>query len=348
MAYIDESKLVAYQSKTIQNEIKKPVLGAVDFMRAQTPKFKGLGADLKNKIENANGQTVSMISMKELTPSVATAFSFDIPINLGESASTNVTIYQFWTGFHAYKYSHSNNALSEAEYYMEKYEESDKALAEAVSTQIATIMAARRTQLLTTTGVPSGMAFNTTSDSLTIANALKPTPFFDNLETLMRLNDMEGTYSMLSSIGLGFILATHKMYGATNDKNLLAQSLPSLFYDKKITVPSGSDASGYFVKEGAFGLVESYPIEFLQRASVGTTAKWDIGSMNLPLTKMRPLLYEEDYKADTNSVNSGRPTSRMTVGKKIGMGVSFAVLSSYNSDLSSRVNDVLRVDFTTA
>jgi hypothetical protein len=348
MAFIDSSKLVAYQSKTVQKEIKKPVLEAVDFMRAQTPLFKGLGADLKNAIENANGQTVSMISMKDLTTEAATEFSFDIPLNLGESASTNVTIYQFWTGFHAYKYAHAKNAISEEEYYMVKYAECDKTLAESVSAQIATIMAARRTQVLTTTGVPSGMAFNPTSDSLTIANALKATPFFDNLETLMTLNDMEGTYSMLSSIGLGFILSTHKMYGAANDKNLLAQSLPSLFYDKKITAPSGSDASGYFVKDGAFALVESYPIEFLQRASVGTTAKWDIGSMNLPLAKMRPLLYEEEYKADTNSVNSGRPTSGMTVGKKIGMGVSFAVLSSYNSDLTTRPNDVLRVDFTTA
>jgi hypothetical protein len=348
MAYIDNTALVAYQTRDLQKEIKIPQVGAIEFAKQQTQYFPNLTPELVNKIRNANGQAIQMSAIKEGTVTVGTAFTFDIPMNLGETAYQTVTIYQFWAGFNFFEYDFANNAVAKQAYLQAKYEECDKALANAISTQLITNYNSRRTQVLTTTGAPSGIAFDATADALEVSLALRSTNFLDNFNTLMKQNRLVGTYSMLNSWGMAHILAYHKMYGSNNEKNLLNQMMPSMFYDDNITVTTGSDATSYLVKDGAFGIVESVPVEFASGARVGD-AIWSYGDMEMPITKMRPLLYQETFKADTSSLTSSdRPTSAMTVGTKIGIGHSFGFVQTYNSAIGTRANDCVRVDMLNA
>lgn len=346
MAYILETALNAYQSQKLQTELKKPTYGIIPFVKEGTG--RGQIDDMtRQMIATANGRSVDISALKETTPSVATSFSYTIDANLGETAKTTVTIYNFWTGFHFNPYDFSNNAAAAEEYKMRKIEECDKALGGAVATQLRTIVNARRTQVLVATGAPSGFAFNTTSDSVTIANALKEKPFFDYINTILSQNEIDGEFVGVATPSLGYIIANHRLYGAANDKNLMGQAFPQIYMDTKMSVTAASDATMFMAKKGAIELVPSYPIEFLQNLVPVADTNFSVGSVELPMLGMKPLLYEERVKYDGSALTS-RPTAAMTKLIKYGIGVSFGVVYSYNSDLTAKVNDIVKVELTTA
>ena len=344
MSYIDSTALVKYQNKVLQNEIDIPEHGALKFLEDQTPQYRWLDDELKQKIMKANGRSISQIAQNELSPTVTTSFSFDIPLSLGTTAEQAITIYQFWTGFTYYPHDFSNNAARMEDYVANKYEECDKVLAASKASQILTVLNARKTQALDVTGAPTGILFNA-SDYITIASALQDDPFFSYLSAIMKQNSQIGTYSMLSSISLEHTLANHKLYGKANEKNLLSQNFPKFYVEDEQDVTSGSNFTGYFVKNGCIAEAESIPSEFTSGENIGNVSRWGVGDMKLPISRQRPLIFEKEVEADTrNLTSSDRPTSAMTKGIKVGVGISFALLYNYNSAIATRVNDIAKVE----
>ena len=72
----------------------------------------------------------------------------------------------------------------------------------------------------------------------------------------------------------------------------------------------------------------------------GDVAQWGLGSELLPYTAMRPLLYSEKVKADGEFLNG----NKMSYKIRHGVGVQFAITVNYNQDLTTKVNDILRVE----
>lgn len=348
MAYILETELNAYQTLRAQTEMKTPKHGVIPFVLEQTPLVQ-VDMDTVEKIKNANGRSVDISAIKESTPTVASAFSYTIPALYGETDKTTVTIYNLWTGFHFNALDFANNAIAAEQFKLARIQECDKALSKEAAEILLSVLDTRRTQVLTDTGAPTGVAFDGTADALEIALAQQSNPFFDYINTILAQNDIDGDAMAVASHSIGHILANHRLYGANNDKNLLGQSFPSIKGEASLTPTAGSNATAYVVKAGAIGLFPSYPIEFASGgAGAPADVKFGVGSVALPMSGLKPLLYEEVQKFDGTALGTARPTAAMTYKTIYGIGLSFGVVTSYNSDLANRVNDIVKVELLSA
>lgn len=343
MSYLIDTALNNYQSKLAQTEIKLPTNGAIDFVKQQTPQTQ-VDAETADKIKNANGRTVDISAIKESSLSVATSFSYNLDANRSDTAKSSVTIYNLWVSFFANKYDFANNAVRYQQYLDNKLVEADKALANKMSELIIARMETRKTQVFEDTGMPSGVAFNETADAVQIALAKHSDPFFDYLNTAFITNKIADRESLvLASPQLGYIIAKHRLYGQANEKNLMGQTFPQILTDHNLAITTGSNATFYQAQAGALGLFESIPIEFAMNDNSVKDYQFSVGAQAMPLCKMKPLILEIDAIQDNNGLTS-RPTDRMTVTKKYGIGLSFALVHSYNSDLTTNVNDIVKVE----
>ena len=341
MAYLMDTVLNAYQSKLAQTEIKTGVHGVIPFVKEQTP-FAQVDPDTINAIKSANGRTVDISAIKETDITVASAFSYDLASHRSETAKTSVTIYQLWTSFFFNEFDFANNAVGATQYLSNKLLEVDNALAEKKAEILLGILNTRRTQVFNDAGKPTGVQFNTTPDALTIALAQESDPWFDYIQSFMVQNKLSGQYSAVATPSLGITLAKHKLYSTYNDKNLMGQAFPKIFMDNKLSPTAGSNATLFFARNGAIASYDSIPVEFERGASVPGT-QFYVGAQELAMTGQKPLVVEIDERYNGTGL-TGRPTDPMTLHKRIGMGVSFAAVTSYNSDITTKVNDILKVE----
>jgi len=346
MAYLLDTELNALQTRTVQTELKNKKHGALKFVSDQTVKNPSITQEVKTAVENANGRYVDISALKEVATNVTTTFSYDITPNLSTSEKTRVTVYTFMTSFQYNPYTFVNNAIGESEYLINKLDECDKALANAVSAQEIAILEARKTQILDVTGAPTGIDFND-SDYVTITAAQQTNPFFDYLSTIMLQNNLDGEYSALGSISLGHVIANHRLYGANNDKNLMGQAFPMVYGDVNLAPTSGSNATMYLVKDGAIGIIPTYPAIFKAGENRIPGIEFSIGASPLVRTGLQPLIMKQTAAYDESAL-SGHQAAGMSLVQNYKIGVSFALVYSYNSAIASTVNDVVKVELTTA
>lgn len=346
MAYLLDTELSAIQTSTTDTELRTKTHGAIPFVQNQTGSVTALTQEVKTAIENANGQYVDISALQEMTPNVTTSFSYDITPNLSTSDKTRVTVYTFFSSFQYNPYTFVNNAIAGSEYKQNKLKEIDKALASSVANTMLTVLDARKSQVLDVTGAPAGILFNA-GDYITVNAAEQAKPFFDKLETIMMQNDLDGTYSAVATHSLRHILADIKQYGSSNDKNLLAQSFPDTYFESNLAVTANSNATAYLVKDGAMGVQQTYPAIFKANENRIPGIEFSIGGFPLPQTGMQPLIMKQVAAYDESAL-SGHQAAGMSLVENYKVGVSFAVVSTYNSDIATRVNDVVKVELTVA
>lgn len=345
MSYLLDTALLAYQSKEAQTELKKPKHGVIPFVLNQSKDVQ-ISPDTIQKIKTANGQSIDISAIKEMTPAVTNSFSYDLEANRSETAKTRITIYTYWTSFYFNKYDFANQAITPDQYFMNKVIECDKSLSSAVSTDLISNLDTRKSQVMDDTGLPSGVTFNTSADAVKITKAAQAKPFFTYLNTLLDQNNLDGARSLVSTQTLGYAIADHSIYGKYNEKDLMGQLIPSYYGESNLAATTDSDATAYMVRNGAIGLFPTIPAEFAAGDNSVPGVKFSVGGLALPMTGLKPLVLEIDATYQGNGLTS-RPTDNMTVTKKIGVGVSFGVVNSYNSDLASNVNDVVKVELLT-
>ena len=346
MAYLLDTELAAIQTSTVETEIRKKSHGVIPFAFDQTPSMPALTPEVKKAIENANGRYVDISALQEMTPNVTTSFSYDITPNLSTSDKTRVTVYTFMSSFQYNPYTFLNNTIDGEAYKINKLKEIDKALSSSISNTLLSVLDARKTQVLDITGAPSGVLFNA-SDYVTMSAAIQAKPFFDYLETIAMQNDLDGSYSAVGTHSLRHILADIKQYGSSNDKNLLAQSFPSTYFESNLAVTASSNATAYFVKDGAIGIQPTYPAIFKNNENRIPGIEFSIGGLPLPQTGMLPLIMKQTQAFDETALSS-HSAAGMSMVENYKVGVSFAVVSTYNSDITTRVNDVIKLELLTA
>lgn len=342
MAYLLQTELAAIQTSTTETELRKKTHGVIPFAFDQTPSMPALTSEVKAAIEMANGRYVDISALKEMTPDITRSFTYDITPNLSESDKTRVTVYTVMSSFQYNPYTFLNNAAGAEEYKINKLKEIDKAIASDVSTTLLSILDARKTQVLDVTGAPTGVLFNA-SDYVTMTEAVQAKPFFDYLETIMMQNNLNGEYSAVGTHSLRHILADIKQYGSSNDKNLLAQSFPTTYFESNLAVTASSNATAYMVKDGAIGIQQTYPAIFVANESRIPGIEFSIGAQPLPQTGMKPLIMKQTQAYDETALSSHQAAG-MSLVENYKVGVSFAVVSTYNSDITTRVNDVVKLE----
>lgn len=352
--FIDFSVLNAYQDRVTQTEKDQQRYGLIEALKHNTPMNKVLASPaLKAHLQTVQGRTTQYTGLKEDVITTTSVESFTIPSHLSVSEQKTLTSVSIFSGFRVYPGYFVNNTIEMSTYVQNKYDEVFSAMAAAKETQIANVLSTYKTQVLNgVTQINNGdgtFAFNDSLDTLTVDAAGQKDALFANLKTIMRINKKAGNYNMAVNEG-GFNLAINEIlkFGATNSENrqFALNQLPTIFETLGIA-PSTFQFVAYLLKDGAIGSVQNYPFDFRNGTVVGDK-KWGIMPTPAPYIGERLNVFHNIEATDASDLGESTSDLRMTSYEEWGFLDKFFLVPNYNSDLGTRVNDIVKVTGATS
>jgi hypothetical protein len=351
--FIDFSVLNAYQDRKVQTEKLTQRYGLIDCLKYNTPMNKVLSPTLKAHLQTVEGRTTQYTGLKEDVITTTSVESFTIPAHLSETEQKTLTAVSIFSGFQVYPAWFQNNVVNYQEYLMNKYDEVFAAMAAAKETQIASVLSSYKNQVaLDVTQINGGdgvFAFDADLDTVTCNKAAQKDMLFANLKTLARIHKITGNYNFVVNEG-GFNLAMNEIlkYGAANDKNLanMANMMPTIFETLGIS-STGFQFVSYMLRDGAIGGVQNYPFDFRNGSTVDSKV-WGIMDTPAPYIGERLNVYYNKEAVDASSLGDTSSHLRMTTMEEWGFLDKFFLVTNYNSDLTTRVNDIFKVTGATS
>lgn len=347
--FIDFSVLLAYQDRMTATERRPQSYGLIDCLKYNTPFNKVLNPTLKAHLQQVEGRTTQFTGLKEDVITTTSSESFTIPAHLSDSEQVSISSISIFSGFQVYPAWFQNNTIAYQDYLANKYDEVFATMAAAKETQIANFLNTNKTQVL-----PSGVvqvnngdgvfAFDTTNDWVSATKAAQTDVLFSNLKTLFRLNKLAGNYNAVVNEG-GFNLAINEIlkFGATNAENrqFVMNQLPVLFETLGI---SGAiyQFIAYMMRDGAFGGVQNYSFDFRTGTNVDSKV-WGITPIAVPYVGERLNAYYNKEAVDASALGDTTAHLKMTSMEEWGFLDKFFLVSNYNSDLTTRVSDIVKV-----
>jgi hypothetical protein len=256
-----------------------------------------------------------------------------------------------FSGFRHYPASYANNSIDSDWARMEVMKNVAYAMGSSVETILATVLENRKSQQLGfTTQVSQGdgtFTFSTVTDTLTVSKAAQKETMFYNLEVLMEANELGGGYRIVTNRGgLALQKAEQLKYGVNNDKNLQALGMfPMDRMYESGNISAGSDVfQGWLVRDGAIGVIENFPYDFINGTEIAGR-KWSITDVDLPFCRMRANIYTNSEATEATAlITSGTDSNlKMTHFEEMGIWLRFYVVYRYNSSISTRANDIVKI-----
>jgi hypothetical protein len=353
MAYLDATMWLDFQDSNAVNEKRFGELGLVNLAKNSTAFVDYISPEARQRLASTSSlRDVQIPVMKDQTVTVVTTpgFAF-IPANLETTDQYAFTCYDVFSGMRHYPASYGNNAVNEQWALNQKMLNVAYKMGQSIESVIQTVLESRKTQVLDfTTQVSQGagaFTFNAGTDTLEVSKASQKETMFYNLEMLMAANDLGGQYALATSRGGTAVQKSEALkYGANNSVNL--QALPFLPMDRlheSATISPASDVfNGYLVRDGAIGVYENFPYDFQAGTVIGGKS-WSISDTEIPFTGMRANIYTNNEATDATALVSGGTDSNliMTHFSEMAIWIRFYVVYRYNSDLTTRANDIVKI-----
>lgn len=358
MAYLDATLWNDIQVSDATNDKRFAELGIIDAVKASTPAVDYIPPSAQAALRSTSSlRDVEIPVLKDQTVSVVTTPGFDfIPDNLGETAKYSFVPVDVFSGLRFYPASYENNMV-DADWARDQIMKNVAyACANTIEGLLATTLESRKTQVLDyTTQVSQGdgtFVFDAPSDTLNVNKAAQKETMFYNLEQLMAANELAGNYRLVNSRGgLAVQKSEAAKYGSNNDKNLQALGfLPMDRLHESGNISAGSDVfNGWFLRDGSIGIYENFPHDF-RNGTVVNGRKWGVSDVELPFAKMRANIYTNTEATDATALISSGTDSNliMTHFEEMAIWFRFYQVYRYNSDLTTRPNDIVKISGATS
>jgi hypothetical protein len=354
MAYLDATDWLDIQSTNATNEKRFSQLGIVDAVKDSTPGTRDyiLPSDVEKMRTLSSLRDVQLPVIKDQTVVVNTTpgFSF-IPSNLPESAQYTFNAVDVFSGFRHYPGQFANNAMNEEFVKKEVMKNVAYGMGNTVETLLTTVLEARKTQLLNfTTQVSQGdgtYSFNSGTDLLEINKAAQKETMFFNLENLMTNNELPGNYRIVTSRGGLTVQKSERLkYQMNNSKDLSALGMypENQMYETGNISPGSDIFNGYLLRDGAIGMIENFPFDF-RNGTEFAGKKWSITDVELPFARMRANIYVNNEATNATALIGAGTDSNMimTHFQEMAIWLRFYIVYRYNSDLTTRANDIVKI-----
>jgi len=352
MAFLNGTLLNDLQSDMATNEKYFSPLGVIDAVKDSTASANYIPPTVRENLSTISGLRKAEIPViKDQSVTVVTTPGFEyIPSNLPESDKYWFQPYDVFSGMRHYPSANDNNMIDAEFQSREVLKNVLYEMGNTVEGILLTNLDARKTQVLGFTEQVSATtgdyAFDATPDILKIKKAAQDETMFYSAEALMGANEVGGNFRIVTNrAGLARQKAEALKYGANNDKNLQALGFfgaDRMYESGNITTSAKFD--GYMFRDGAIGVFENFPSDF-RKGTEFAGKKWAVSDMDLPFVNMRANIYTDTNATNATSlITSGVDSNLiMTSYEEMGIWVRFYVVYRYNSDLSTRVNDVVKV-----
>jgi hypothetical protein len=353
MTFINATLWNDLQPTDATNEKRFAELGLVDAVKESTPAtaeyIPPSGRERMASLSSLRNIDIPVIKDQQVVVNQSPGFS--IPANLEETDTYFFQPYNVFSGFRHYPAAYDNNQLDQEFAIREKMKNIAYAMGNEMESVLSTVIETRKTQLLDYTAqVSTGTgtyAFDAGTDTLEVDLAAQNETMFYSLSELMEANELGGSYRIVTSrAGMARQMGEMLKYGPNNEKNLAALGflgMDRIHQTKNISV--GSDIfNGYFMRDGSIGMYENFPTDF--RAGTRFAGKeWSISDMELPFCRMRANIFTNNEATDATAlITSGTDSNlQMTHFEEMAVWLRFYVVYRYNSDLTTRANDIVKI-----
>jgi hypothetical protein len=353
MANLDATMWLDLQSTNATNEKRKSELGLIDLFKMSSEQCKFISPSTRQnmqKLSSLRKDQIPVIVDQNVSVVTTPGFTF-IPQNLETSDKYSFVAYDVFSGFRHYPALYDNNQIDSDYAAKEKMDNIAYAIGNTVEGILQTNLEARKTQLLNfTVPVSQGdgtYVFNATTKVLEISKAAQKETMFGNLDGLMASNELPGNYHLVTSRGGTIVQKFEALkYSGGNSKNIAALPFwPLENIHETGNITAGANVfNGYIVREGAVGVIENFPFDFRNNTKLADKT-WSISPIELPYVKMRANIYVNNAATDATALTTPGPDSNliMTTYHEMGIWVRFYVVYTYNSNLATRVNDVVKI-----
>lgn len=353
MAYLDKTVLNDFQAQEATNEKFEANYGMLDLVKDSTPFVDYVPPSVKERLSTLTGNRSAKIPvMKDQTVTVTTTPGFsNIPINLGESDTYFFTAYDVFSGFRLYPSTFEDNQIDGEWWRANTIRNVLKAMAVAKDDVMETVMESRKTQLLSyDTQVSQGdgtFVFQGASDTLEINKAAQKDTMFTYLNELMRANQLGGQYRIVTSPGGLLVSEVDAMKHQSEQAVQRLWSQSAVPIDRRYTTdqlsPGSDNFTGFFVRDGAIGQFSNWPWDFRNKTQFAGK-EWGITQAEMPYIKSQPSFYVNKEATDASAlVASGNANATMTHFEEMAIWDRFYVVYRYNSDLTTRQNDIVKI-----
>ena len=353
MSYLDASLWNDLQVSGAENEKRFSELGLVNAVKASTQFVDYIPPSAKEALKTTSAlRDVKIPIIKDQTVVVnqTPGFSF-IPSNLEESDVYSFSAVDVFSGFRHYPATYENNMIDGKAALDQKMKNISYAVGNTAETILATTLEARKTQLFSfTTQVNQGSlsgtyTFNGGTDTLEINKAAQQQTMFSSIDELFQANEVGGNLRYVTNrAGLAVQKMEALQFGANNTRDLQALGMvtPDRMHQTG-NISAGSDVfNGYAFRDGAIGTFENYPWDFRNGTEFGGR-KWSVSDVELPFINMRANIYTNNEATNADSLVSGDSNAIMTHFQEMAIWVRFYIVYRYNSDLSTRAQDIVKI-----
>lgn len=345
---IDFSVLNAYQDRITQTEKRQQKYGLIESLQYNTPMCPVLTPTLKAHLQTVEGRATEYTGLKEDVITTTTTESFTVPSNLSTSEQKTLSLITIASGFQVYPAWFQNNTIAYEEYLANKYDEVFAAMASAKETQIGNLLNTNKTQTIDGIAQINGgdgtFAFDDTNDWVSANKAAQKDVLFSNLESLFGINKMAGSHNaVVNKGGLNLALNEILKFGAVNSENrqFIQNQLP-LYFETLGISPSSYQFIMYMMNDGAIGGVQNYPFDFRTGTNVDSKL-WGITDTPVPYVNERLNVYYNREATDASSLADTTSHLKMTSMEEWEFIDKFFLVTKYNSDLTTRVSDIVKV-----
>lgn len=355
MANLDATDWNDIQVTDATNEKRFSPLGIVDLVKDSTAAVDFIPPSAKEQMRVASSlRNVQIPVLKDQVVTVVQTPGFNfIPSNLPESDQYTFTAVDVFSGFRHYPGQFANNTIDAEWAKGQVMKNVAYEMGNTIESILSTTLESRKSQLLNfTTQVSQGSGggtytFNGGTDTLEINKAAQQKTMFANLTELMAANELGGEYSVVvNRAGLAVQKTEALQFGANNNNNL--QALGMFGADQMHetgNISAGSDIfNGFLVRDGAIGVIENFPFDFVNGTEIAGR-KWSISDVELPFARMRANIFVNNEATDgTALVGAGTDSNLiMTHFQEMAIWFRFYVVFPFNSDLTTRANDIVKI-----
>jgi hypothetical protein len=352
MSFLNGTLLNDLQSDQGTNEKYFSELGVIDAVKASTPSANYIPPSIKASLASMSSlRNAEIPVIKDQAVTVVTTPGFEyIPSNLPESDKYFFQAYDVFSGMRHYPSANANNMLDSEFQSREVLKNVLYEMGNTVEGILLTSMDSRKTQVLGSTEQVSAAtgdyAFDATPDILKVKRAAQEETMFYSLEALMAANEVAGNYRIVTNrAGLARQKAEALKYGSGNEKNL--QALNFFGADRMHesgNITSSAKFDGYLLRDGSIGAVENFPEDF-RAGTEFAGKKWSVSDLDLPFVNMRANIFTDKNATNGESLITSGKDSNMTMThfEEMAIWVRFYVVYRYNSDLGTRVNDIVKI-----
>ena len=281
----------------------------------------------------------------------------NIPDNISNFQTQAYVAVDVQSGFTYFEDAYENTFASAEFDRNQKTRKIFEGMAKAGESAIQSVLEARKTQLLNFTAVAAplgGYTFDSVSDTLQISRAAQDATTFWSLNKLMMDNDIGGLYRFVTSRGgTNAQVFQNLQFGAANsqDKQALGFAAPEqLFESNAISVgnPVTDAFNGWAIRDGAIGIFSNHPKAFRENRTLADT-QWSITPNNIPFVGQQINVWNTKGTYDGSGLINTPPnidSSNLlyTTYEKIAFWWRFYIVFQPNSDLTTRVNDIIKIN----